>query len=509
MNDTTKAPQTQVFGTQGKVVGFMSSRAVGINPVQEQGQTRFRHQSNQNETQEDYDIEAIPWPSPLGQSAFYGFAGAVVRDISPYTEADTAALLLNFLTAAGNMVGSGPHFMAGEDKHQLKINVALVGETAKGRKGSSWSPIAALFRLVDEEWTKWRVLPGGMSTAEGLIWQVRDPITQRQPVKEKGHVVNYEDVEIDPGITDKRLLIVEAEFAAALKVAARQGNTLSPLIRRAWDSDTLGSLTKSSLARSTGAHISIIGHITRHELLTCFTESDQVNGYANRFLWACVRRSKCLPDGSRIPEHILNGLAVRLRTVLDASPTIGEIRRSPEAADIWRTIYPTLSAGRPGLAGAVVARAEAQVSRLACIYAILDRSPVVNLDHLNAAVAVWHYCEASARFIFGIAQRDPIADRVLDALEAGPMTQTELNDGFSGHLSSKAIREALQRLSAVGKVVYREESTKGRPKITWRLAEKAEKAEKGMALRLRGAEKDAEKDAEKVSSTGGDPLFRS
>ena len=81
--------------------------------------------------------DAIPWPAPMAPEAFYGLAGDVVRGVSPYTEADDAALLVNLLVSVGNMVGAGPYFMAGEDKHQLKINAALVGESGKGRKGSS------------------------------------------------------------------------------------------------------------------------------------------------------------------------------------------------------------------------------------------------------------------------------------------------------------------------------------------------------------------------------------
>lgn len=183
-----------------------------------------------------------------------------------------------------------------------------------------------------------------------------------------------------------------------------------------------------------------------------------------------MRRSKFLPDGAKIPVFILNTLAVRLRAVLDYAPGVSELIRSREAAEIWRRVYPDLSEGQPGLAGAVIARAESQVMRLACVYALLDQSMVIRPEYLYAALPVWDYCEASARFVFGMAQGDPVADRVLEALKAGPLTQTELYVYFGRHLSSKAIRDALQRLSAAGKVLHEETRTEGRPKIIWRLA---------------------------------------
>src|SRR5581483_4114637 len=100
----------------------------------------------------------------------------------------------------------------------------------------------------------------------GLIWHVRDPIEKREPVRERGRPPRYETVVADPGEEDKRLLVVEPEFANVLKQTERQGNTLSALLRQAWETGTLQTLTKNSPAKATGAHISVIGHITADEL---------------------------------------------------------------------------------------------------------------------------------------------------------------------------------------------------------------------------------------------------
>lgn len=282
-------------------------------------------------------------------------------------------------------------------------------------------------------------------------------------------MVEYQEVEIDPGVDDKRLLVIEPELASALKVMTRQGNTLSPLIRRAWDSGDLTSLTKNSPARATGAHISILGHITRTELIQTLTENEQANGFANRFLWVCVRRSKFLPDGTPMPLHELNHLAGRVYEAVQFASTVNEMKRDQQANEIWRVVYPSLSGGRHGLLGAVTGRAEAQVMRLACIYALLDLSREVRKEHLGAALAFWKRCEESARFIFGDSEGDHVADTILDALKRGPMTQTEISNLFSRHVSAKAIREALQRLSGLGRAKRIEEKTTGRPRVFWQL----------------------------------------
>jgi hypothetical protein len=53
------------------------------------------------------------------------------------------------------------------------------------------------------------------------------------------------------GVDDKRPIINMGEFFGALQVMRRQGNTLSPVMRAAWESGALVSPTKNSPAKST------------------------------------------------------------------------------------------------------------------------------------------------------------------------------------------------------------------------------------------------------------------
>src|SRR5262249_36013415 len=152
--------------------------------------------------------------------------------------------------------------------------------------------------------------------------------------------------------------------------------------------------------KATGAHISILGHITKQELLRDLDSTSAANGFGNRFLWICVRRSKCLPKGGRHPEEELAPLVDRLQAALEAARRIGLMERDADAEAIWEEVYPELSEGKPGLMGAMIARAEAQVMRLALLYALLDGSDIIRREHMLAALAVWEYYEASARFIF-------------------------------------------------------------------------------------------------------------
>jgi hypothetical protein len=129
-----------------------------------------------------------------------------------------------------------------------------------------------------------------------------------------------------------------------------------------------------------------------------------------------------------------------------------ELSRDFEARTVWHSIYASLSEVKPGLFGAVTSRAEAQVMRLACLYAVLDEAKEVHAEHLRGALALWHYCEASARSIFGDALGDPLADELLHRLRCSEcgLTRTELNNALGRNKSAAEIGRALDLLAKCG-----------------------------------------------------------
>jgi hypothetical protein len=405
-----------------------------------------------------------PWPAPLAAEAFHGIAGEIVRKIAPQTEADEAALLFQFLPGIGNVLGPGSWVRVEADRHPPRLSVVQAGRTAKGRKGTSWGRIRELLKLVAPEWAETRIA-SGLSSGEGLIYEVRDPVTRTETDKKTNQT---SEVVVDHGVTDKRLLVFEGEFAKALRAMERQGNTLSAVLRDAWDHGDLRTLVKNSPNRATGAHASVIGHITADELRRYLDRTEAANGLANRFLFVCVQRSKLLPRGG---ERIDWGpFEQRLRETLGAASNMGEVGRTEAAWRLWEEGYEKLSADRPGLLGAILGRAEAQVLRIALIYALLDRQKLIDAPHLRAALACWNYAEASARFVFGESLGDPVADEILRALRASPdgMTRTELMHHFGRNLSSEQIGRALAVLVRGNFVVAEAVTTGGRPAQRWR-----------------------------------------
>ncbi len=409
------------------------------------------------------------WPDPPKAAAFDGLAGKIVRAIEPHTEADPVAILAQLLVGFGNLIGRSAHFAVEASRHYTNQFVALVGATAKGRKGTSWDHAKRLLEAIDPTWTANRVL-FGLSTGEGLIHAVRDPATKQEPIKKGKRVIDYQDVEVDAGESDKRALCIESELGGTLRVATRNGNNLSALVRQAWDSGDLGTLTRENSLRSTGAHVSIVGHITKDELTTALTRTDAANGFANRFLWLAVRRSKILPFGGNWSDSDVALWSKPLRAAAHFARTTGRMDRDDGANKLWADVYHALSEGRPGLLGAVTSRAEAHVMRLAMLYALIDQSPVIRADHLRSALALWEFSERSAAYIFGDSLGDPDADTLLDAIRSAPegLTRTEIRERvFQKNRPAESIERMLRKLTEANLAHVRPEDTGGRPAERW------------------------------------------
>ncbi|MFN0315791.1 MAG: DUF3987 domain-containing protein, partial [Burkholderiales bacterium] len=343
--------------------------------------------------------------------------------------------------------------------------VLLVGATAKGRKGTAWGRVRDVFQDID----RWKPHVSGLSSGEGLKYHVRDAREETKP-NNRGEAITET---VDTGVTDKRLLVVESEFASALRNAQRPSNTLSAAIREGWDSGTLRTLTKNDPITATGAHVCIIGHITADELRAELTATDSANGFANRFLFVAVKRSKILPHGgdSADPAEV-KAIADRLHERATTARTRQRIVMTLAARAVWEAVYPALSCGGDGLHGAVTARAEAQVMRLALVYCLLDGADQIDAPHLEAAIAVWEYCDATAKHVFGASIGDRTADEILRALQqadSGGLNRTAIRDLFGRNLSADRIGTALELLRIKGRATCESIKTDGRPTEVWQI----------------------------------------
>lgn len=384
------------------------------------------------------------WPEPIRAEGFYGIAGELVSKIEPHTEADSAALLVQFLVGWGSLTGRGPYYLAEADYHHTNEYAVIVGTTSKGRKGTSWGRILHVLERIDPHWVENRQLYGAGS-GEALVEFA--------------------------GNEDSRTLIAESEFARLLAVASREKGTISANLRTAWDKGALQVYTRLNKVTVKNAHVSMLGHITREELRRCLADTETANGFGNRILWTLARRSKSLPMGGGSIDY--GDIIQRLKAVTDRSRKLGNTRMmfEPAAETLWRSEYDRLAEGHPGMFGAATSRGEAHVLRLFLIYALLDGAKSIGVEHLRAALAVWDYCEASARFIWGDRLGDPVADellRVLRAAGASGMTRWEVSNHFGRNKDATSLDIAISLLVERGLIRSESEQTGGRKGTRYR-----------------------------------------
>jgi hypothetical protein len=396
-------------------------------------------------------VSAAPvdrWPK-LDGAAMHGLAGEIASVIDPHTEADPVGVLVSFLVEFGAHVGPTPHAVADSAEHPPRLNAAMVGQTAKGRKGSIGQNVGRVTVPADPRFAREQRL-NGFGSGEALVDAVRGS-------DENGH--------------DPRLLVVEPEFARVLNVARRDGSTLSTIIRQAWDGGRLSVRSRSGTTVADNSHVCVLGHISADELRAKLNETEVAAGFANRFLFVCVKRSKLLPSGGNLDDADLAPFVRKFVSFVAQARQVGIMRRTSGAEELWADLYAGMARDEPGgLLGAVIARDSAQVLRLSVTYALLDGCKSIDIRHVQAAWAVWRYCRDSAAYIFGESIGDPIADRLLNAVrDAGQagLDGRAQSAVFSGNADRRQLDAARALLESKGLVetVTVHTGEAGRPRV--------------------------------------------
>lgn len=410
------------------------------------------------------DASEHGWSVTLPDEAAPGALGEVLRAVVPHTEADPAALLMTLLAACGVALGLRPRLEIGGTTHWARTHLLVVGRTAEGRKGESWGVVErAMYEALGEEWHG--TVISGLSSGEGLV----------QAVDDGGEAP-----------AEKRRLVVETEFARTMRVSRREANTLSSVLRQAWDGTSFGVLTRQA-RRATLVHLAVLGHITPEELRGEAEALDVQNGLLNRFL-VCYSQRRGLKPSPRMDwpgvERAAEGLGRAIRAARENENPLHD--RDPEADRLWCAIYEALNDPSAPIP-ATEARAAPMIARLSLLYAALEGGGLVRSHHLRAAVEVWWFSVQSSRKAYGERFGDPVADallrhfRDLSSIEGSRpvQSQTDLHAVLGRNAVRGGVTTALRLLAEQGLLerVTREvdgQRRAGRPAVEWRLAEAGE-----------------------------------
>lgn len=345
------------------------------------------------------------------------------------------------------------------------------GRTSDGAKGTAWDVIRAVLIGAVPEFTS--NIVAGLTSGEGLIELVRDATGDDPDAKD-----------FDPGVGDKRLLVIEEEYRSVLNRSHAEGSRLSTILRDAWDGNTLASLArKRNKLIATGAHVTLIAHITPGELREALRDSDLSGGSVNRLLLVLSRRSRLHPRLGNVPP---DEMALAAGLFQAAHSFACKVNRLDFTGLFWRRwdeVYPQLRASRPDTwAAKTVARGPAQVLRISMLHALFNESDIINGEHLDAAMALWAYVEASVQWVFSelsTEDDDPAAlEAFIKAAGKRGRSRTDISTKhFHRHKTSAQIDAQLQPLLDRKRVVEYRVETPGRTRTDYVHVENLENSE--------------------------------
>jgi hypothetical protein len=414
-----------------------------------------------------------PRPDP---ACLHGLIGEIARTGADTTEANPYAIALNLIAYMSTAVGRGPFMPVGNTYHHCNLFTLHVGRTGRGRKGDAVSLIHRLDKAIHtHEGMAPQVHRGGLSSREGLAFLIHD-----------GFMDGKSEV---PAIDDKRLLVIESEFANVLSQTKREGNTLSTAIRDVWDGVSIRPATKTNRTWASDPHIGLACAITPGELRTMLASRELTNGFANRFCMIWAERERILPFPRATPQSAIDGYAARIVDILKSvkaglfeKDTIA-IGFTPAAKELYAKLYVgelnDQSAGE--LINSLLERRAPTLLRLAMLFAICDRLLEVDVIHLRAALAWVRYWCDSVKYIFAsaldeetAAETSDTAGKIIKFLTSkGQATRKAITvDCFGGHLSKDKIDAALEELLATTPAMIEVETvpTNGRAAKVYRLS---------------------------------------
>ena len=395
------------------------------------------------------------WPKPIGLPAFIGPVGEYVLRVQGETEGDPSAILLQALAFFGSRLGRNPRLQWGADAHHGNLFVLVVGNSGEGAKGTGFGIARALFAKAPDRISDYLgpTILDGVASGQGLLWQMRDPAAD------------------DPGALDKRVLCYQAEFGAFLKLASGRENTLSLVVRSLWESGSACSPSKLSPVTVTDGHLTLIGHVTKTELLQLASSVDIQSGLLGRFFLASSRRPRTIVLPKAIRPSDYEDLREQLRGALRTFAQPTSMALSDCGIEAYSTAHPELVVQRHGQADSLLARARPQVLRLALVYACSESSRVITARHIHAATAVWRYVVDSTYHAFGRTTGCALADKLREYLRDNPegATRKDLLNVLGRNVPAAKIGQALVRLEAQELAARAPcaEGARGRPEERW------------------------------------------
>lgn len=398
------------------------------------------------------------------EDAYFGPLGEISKQHCDQIPLNLLPFHAMLLTVYGSLVGRRAMMRFCCDKHFGILFTAIVGDTGCG-KGTCWNIVRDLAEQIDP--SVGSRIATDVASAPGLMGLVRDASSR----------IEGKRVIKDPGVEDKRMLVVFEEMEILIEGITRKGSTLDKVMNAAWDGKSLENNARLR-EKATDPHLSFICQITgdafRSVVGTMRRGQGCTNGFFNRFITVAATKERSLPRGGIMPD--VTDLTDKLRKSLESlGPAIG---RSPtlltwheSTYEAWDRICEALDREQ----GALRARQKPNIMRVAMLNALSVGARSVMLPHLAAAKAFVLQCSDSAASVYPQGRSTATAslkNRVKAVATMTPKKKEDFHAGLhrKGYTASE-LHAALGELVAEGQLAETTVlSKKGDPLTAWSLA---------------------------------------
>ncbi|MEZ9651802.1 DUF3987 domain-containing protein [Vibrio lentus] len=390
----------------------------------------------------------------LDNIGMYGVLKRAVDTICASTEALPTALAAEIMSwiSVSTPIGS-IYLRNGTGKTEVRLNAIIVAPTGEG-KGIATRQFSAVRELISESEPDLfcPIFQGGLSTPEGLINMIRDTDSDN-------------DVKGLEESLGSQLFVIEEEMAAIFSLANNPKSNFNPYFRGFFDGTPVAPLTKYNKISCAKPHVAFYGHITPQELLTVVKSIDLFNGFLNRFPIYHAKREKSIPIPEAISVNLIEELASELIDILEwVKEEDREMQRSNCFKLLWEEKYEQLRTLGPedSVERALLSRAAHYALMYSMIFAVMDKSKIINVEHLKAALAWIDYWHQSITYIYSTESKrakytelEEKGKKVLDVIvreikasEQDNIGKTPITKAFSGKFSSQDISEILEHLQS-------------------------------------------------------------
>lgn len=282
------------------------------------------------------------------------------------------------------------------------------------------------------------------------------------PFKIVRGIRSYEGL-LDELAGERKVRLIQLGELLSLLAKAKQdslGNII-PALNELYDSPNLLNppVHQKDVKPATEPFLSIMAGTTQDWLQKALTERDIYGGFANRWLYFYGLPKDPMPNPPKVDPDKRNAIVRALNQIRDWATAVpnGEITISDEASELFEAYYGEYyrRCQLPGLIPTLIVRIQDFIWKIALLYAADTMSEAISSDHLEAAIAVGKYLEASVAEVFasfGTSNGKAQETRLLDFLraEGGPVPEREVYRRLN--MSAKELESVVTPLLKIGLV---------------------------------------------------------